>query len=143
MDELDRQLLDLLERDARLSMAELGRRVGLSRTATLARVRALEASGAIRGYHADVHTGDEPTHVARVGIVVRTPDVRGYVRRLGEFPETREAETLAGELDLLVRFATSSAARLDEILDRINSWHETVRTTTFVVLREYTVNRAP
>jgi Lrp/AsnC family transcriptional regulator, leucine-responsive regulatory protein len=137
MDDVDRALLHELRDDARLSMAELGRRVGLSRTATLARVRRLEADGAIRGYHAELAADEQPAHVARVGIVVRTPDVRAYVRRLTEFPETREVETLAGELDLLVRFATASAARLDEILDRISGWRETVRTTTFVVLRSY------
>jgi Lrp/AsnC family transcriptional regulator, leucine-responsive regulatory protein len=137
MDEVDRALLGELRDDARLSMAELGRRVGLSRTATLARVRRLEQTGAIRGYRADIADDEQPTHVARVGIVVRTPDVRAYVRRLAAFPETREAETVAGELDLLVRFATSSAARLDEILDRVNSWPETLRTTTFVVLNTY------
>lgn len=138
MDELDEKLLELLRVDARLSMAELGRRIGLSRTATLARVRSLEAHGAIRGYHADVRTHPADTaHTARVGVVVRTPDLAGYLRRLERFPELREAETVAGELDLLVRFTTRDAARLDVILDRMNSWPETVHTTTYVVLTRY------
>lgn len=138
MDELDRQVLELLERDARLSMAELGRRVGLSRTATLARVRRLEGTGVIRGYHAHVRTrADAASHEARVGLILRTPDVAVYVRRLSAFPELREAESVAGEFDLLARFATDSAARLDEIIDRISGWRETVRTTTWIVLRRY------
>ncbi len=138
LDGVDRQLLQHLADDARLPMAELGRRVGLSRTATLARVRRLEAEGAIRGYHADVAAGDPAgTHAARVGIVVRTADVSVYVRRLQGFAELEEVETVAGEYDLLVRFAAGGAARLDAILDRINGWRETVRTTTFVILRRY------
>lgn len=138
MDELDRSLVHQLRADARLSMAELGRRIGLSRTATLARVRRLEAEGVIHGYHADVREAPTaPAHSARVGIVVRTPDVAAYVRRLAAFPELQEAETVAGELDLLVRFAAPDAARLDEILDRINAWVETVRTTTYIVLTRY------
>jgi Lrp/AsnC family transcriptional regulator, leucine-responsive regulatory protein len=142
VDELDRALLRLLQSDARLSMAELGRRVGLSRTAVLARVRRLERTGAIRGYHAQVfEDAVAPSHVARVGIVVRTADVAGYVRRLLRFAELQEAETVAGEYDLLCRFATDSAARLDEILDRIGGWKETVRTTTFVVLKAYRTGR--
>ena len=137
MDAVDERLLALLKEDGRLSMADLGRLVGLSRTATLARVRRLEDQGAIRGYHAEV--GLEPTeaHVARVGIVVRTPDTGAYVRRLLATEQITEVETLAGEFDLLVRVSAATAAELDELLDRINGWRETVRTTTFVVLKKY------
>ena len=138
MDPVDEHLVALLRDEARLTMAELGRRVGLSRTATLARVHRLEAAGVIRGYHADVAGPDQGrSHAARVGVVVRTPDVGAYVRRLAAFDEVEELETVAGEFDLLVRIAAPSAERLDEVLDRINGWRETVRTTTFVVLRRY------
>lgn len=138
MDEVDAAILRELRAHARVTMAELGRRVGLSRTAVLARVRRLEDAGVIRGYHADVaEEAAEPTHAARVGIVVRTPDVASYVRRLQTLPELEEAETVAGEFDLIVRLAASSAERLDTLLDRVNGWQETVRTTTFVVLRSY------
>jgi DNA-binding Lrp family transcriptional regulator len=138
MDRVDQRLVALLRQEARLPMAELGRRVGLSRTATLARVRRLEDDGVIRGYHADV-AGAAPAaaHVARVAIVLNTPDVAAYVRRLEAIAELEEAESLAGEYDLLVRLAASSAGRLDQILDRINAWPQTVRTTTFVVLTRY------
>lgn len=143
MDKVDERLVALLRADGRLSMAELGRRVGLSRTATLARVRRLEADQAIRGYHADVaqgRLGRDPadrSHAARAGIVVRTPDVAAYVRRLAAITEVEEVETVAGAYDLLIRIAAPTATRLDEVLDRINGWRETVRTTTFVVLTRY------
>jgi len=139
VDALDERILAELRRDARVSTAELGRRIGLSRTATLARIRRLEDRGVIRGYHAEVRLDDErdPGYEATVGIVVRTPDVAGYVRRLATIPELVQAESVAGDLDLLARFATDSAARLDAILDRINSWRETQRTTTYVVLTRY------
>lgn len=138
MDAIDERLLALLRDDGRASMAALGRAVGLSRTATLARVRRLEDTGAIRGYHADVaDPAGVAEHVARVGIVVRTPDVGAYVRRLASLPELQEVETVAGEFDLLVKLAAASAARLDAVLDRVNGWRETVRTTTFVVLTRY------
>lgn len=137
-DAVDERLVALLQDDARLSMADLGRRVGLSRTATLARVRRLEDEGIIRGYHADVLVEPVASHVARVGVVLSTSDTAAYVRRLLAVQEVSEAETVAGEYDLLVRVSAPTAARLDEVLDRINGWRETVRTTTFVVLRQYT-----
>ena|SRR5699024_468825 len=138
VDELDRKLTAELADDGRASVAELGRRIGLSRTATLARIRRLEESGVIRGYHADIALdAPGPTHVARVAIALKTADFTSYVRRLATFEELQEAESIAGEYDLMVRFATDSAARLDEILDRVNGWRETVRTTTFMVLTRY------
>lgn len=138
MDDLDRQLVALLRDQARLPVAELGRRIGLSRTATLARMRRLEHDGVIRGYHADVAAPKaEPAHAARVGIVLQTSDVATYVRRLSALPELCEAESVTGEFDLLIRLGADSAARMDAILDRINAWPDTVRTTTFVVLTRY------
>ena len=137
MDDLDTRLVALLKDDARLTMAELGRAVGLSRTATLARVRRLEAAGVIRGYHADVVATPGEAHVARVGIVVKTANTPAYIRRLVATPGVTETETVAGEFDVLVRMAAATAAELDDILDHINGWRETVRTTTFVVLKRY------
>lgn len=138
LDALDRQLLDLLTVEGRLGMAELGRRVGLSRTAVLARVQRLERTGVIRGYRAVVDPpGTATAHRARVGIVVRTADVAGYVRRLAQLPGLDEIETVAGEYDLIVRATAATAAELDSVLDRVQAWPDTVRTTTWVILRPY------
>lgn len=144
IDDLDRALLRLLAANGRLTMAELGRQIGLSRTAALARVRRLEDRGLIRGYHADVRLPEHAgAHAARVGIVVHAANIPAYVRRLAALPEVQEIETVAGEYDLLVRIRADSAARLDEILDRINSWRETSKTTTWVVLTEYHAKPRP
>ena len=137
MDDLDRQLLDVLVTDGRISMADLGRRIGLSRTATLARVTRLEREGVIRGYHADVTLAPRADHVARVAIVVKTRDVAAYIRRLQAIDECQEVESVAGEYDLMARFSADTATRLNDILDRLNGWRDTVRTTTFMVLSRY------
>ena len=138
MDDLDHAIVRELPHDARLTMAELGRSVGLSRTAALARVRRLERDGIIRGYHADVALPEDPAaHVARVGIETDTGDTARYVRRLSAMPAFREAEAVAGAYDLLVRFEAATAADLDATLDEIKRWPATTRTTTFVVLRRY------
>jgi DNA-binding Lrp family transcriptional regulator len=138
LDDLDRRLLVLLAADGRAPIAKLGRSVGLSRTAVLARVQRLERDGVIRGYHAEiVMPGAAAAHRARVGIVVRTPDVAGYVRRLGGLSGLSEVETVTGEYDLLVLVTAATAGELDAVLDRISGWRETVRTTTWVVLTRY------
>ncbi len=137
-DELDRRLLVLLAADARATMAELGRAVGLSRTAVLARVQRLERDGVLRGYHADVALPGAPAaHRARVGIVIRTADVAGYARRLVALTGLAEIETVTGEYDLIVLVTAPSSRELDALLDRIQGWRETVRTTTWMVLTRY------
>jgi len=137
-DDLDRRLLALLEADARSTMADLGRAVGLSRTAVLARVQRLERDGVLRGYHADVALPGSPgTHRARVGIVLRTADVAGYAARLAAQPGFAEIETVTGEYDLIALVTAPTAGQLDALLDRVQGWRETVRTTTWVVLTRY------
>jgi Lrp/AsnC family transcriptional regulator, leucine-responsive regulatory protein len=138
VDAVDREIVQALAEEARLTMAEVGRRVGLSRTAALARVRRLEESGVVTGYHAAVRWPEDPgRHVARVGIRTDTRDTGRYVRRLAALDGFREAETTSGDFDLLVRLETPTAEALDALLDEIKSWPTTTRTTTFVVLRRY------
>ncbi len=137
-DELDRRLLALLAADARLTMADLGRTVGLSRTAVLARVQRLERDGVLRGYHAEVALpASSAAHRARVGIVIRTADVAGYVRRLVAQEGISDVETVTGDYDLMVLVTAPTAGELDALLDRVHAWRETVRTTTWVVLTRY------
>jgi Lrp/AsnC family transcriptional regulator, leucine-responsive regulatory protein len=138
LDDLDRRVLAHLAADGRASMAELGRAVGLSRTAVLARVQRLERAGVIRGYRAEIALpGAAAAHRARVGIVVRTADMAGYVRRLFAIPGVTEVESVTGEYDLMVLVTAPSAGELDAVLDGVKGWRETVRTTTWVVLTRY------
>jgi len=140
LDELDHRLLDILAVDGRATMSDLGRAVGLSRTAVLARVQRLEETGVIRGYRAEIALPGAATaaHRARVGLVIQTTDVAGYVRRLTALPGVTEVETVAGEYDLIVLITAPDSAELDRALDRVAGWPETRRTTTWVVLKRYT-----
>jgi DNA-binding Lrp family transcriptional regulator len=139
LDALDHRLLDLLAVDGRATMSDLGRAVGLSRTAVLARVQRLERAGVIRGYRAEVALpGPSAAHRARVGLLIHTNDVAAYVRRLTALAGVAEVETVTGEYDLIVLVTAPEAAALDRVLDTVAAWPETRRTTTWVVLKRYT-----
>ncbi|MCB2140870.1 MAG: Lrp/AsnC family transcriptional regulator, partial [Rhodobacteraceae bacterium] len=71
LDEIDRKILSELQADGRMTNVELARRVGISAPPCLRRVRTLEESGYVRGYHADVNPrelGFEVQVFAMVGL---------------------------------------------------------------------------
>lgn len=120
LDAVGRRILEELQRDARLSYAELGRRVHLSTPAVAERVRRMEEAGIITGYHAAVNP-------AALGLPIRAiirvrASLRSYeqVRRaVTEFPEVIEAHHLTGADDLLLTVLVCSVDHLESVLDRL------------------------
>jgi DNA-binding Lrp family transcriptional regulator len=114
MDRLDRAILRRLQADGRLSNVELADHVRLSPSPCLRRVRALEAAGTIRGYHADV----EPEHVGRgfevvvhvdLGLKDRTT-VERFEAAVAAFEEVVECRRMFGLPDYVIRVAVSDPA---------------------------------
>src|SRR4051794_30988144 len=81
LDETDRRIVAEIQDDARLTMAELGRRVGLSAPAVTERLGRLEQRGVIRGYHADV---DPRALGLSLGAVVRIRPAPGQLQNVAE-----------------------------------------------------------
>ena len=107
LDRIDRQILQLLQEDGRMTNIELARRVGISPPPCLRRVRALEQAGLIRGYHADLAPealGFGVTVFAQIGLQSQAEsDLQAFEARVAEWPEVREAHMLAGETDFLLK----------------------------------------
>lgn len=107
LDRTDIRILELLQRDGRLSHVELAERVGLSPTPCTRRVRRLEKLGIIRGYAALV----EPKRVGQNVLAFvqikleRHPDdvVERFRRTLEERPEVVSAHAMTGEMDFLLQ----------------------------------------
>jgi len=111
LDRIDRQILELLQSDGRMTNIELARRVGISPPPCLRRVRALEEAGLIRGYHADLAAealGFGVTVFAQVGLQSQAEtDLRAFEALVAGWPEVREAHMLAGETDFLLKIVAS------------------------------------
>ena len=107
LDRIDRQILQLLQGDGRMTNIELARRVGISPPPCLRRVRALEQAGLIRGYHADLAPealGFGITVFAQIGLASQAEsDLKAFETMVGEWPEVREAHMLAGETDFILK----------------------------------------
>lgn len=94
-----------------MTNVELAKRVGISPPPCLRRVRALEETGCIRGYHADVdpeQLGFGVTVFAQVGLHSQAEtDLTGFERLVAQWPEVRECHMLAGETDFLLKIVAA------------------------------------
>jgi DNA-binding Lrp family transcriptional regulator len=111
LDQIDRRILRELQAEGRITNVELARRVGISAPPCLRRVRALEAAGVIRGYHADLTPsalGFGITVFAQVGLTSQAEtDLVAFEHLISSWPEVREAYMLAGETDFLLKIVAA------------------------------------
>jgi Lrp/AsnC family leucine-responsive transcriptional regulator len=131
LDETDRRIVVEIQEDARLTMAELGRRVGLSAPAVTERLGRLEQRGVIRGYHADV---DPRALGLSLGAVVRIRPSPGQLQNVAEAaaatPEVVECHRITGEDCFLVKVHATDLNSFEEVLDRFLLYGQT---TTSIV----------
>src|ERR1700731_1801435 len=123
MDEIDRQLLEILQRDATLSIAQMAERVGLSATPCWKRIQKLEARGVITRRVAGV----DPDSVG-VGLSVlvcveageHTPEwLERFSRGVATMPEVMEVYRMAGDVDYVLRVAVADMAGNDSFYKRL------------------------
>jgi DNA-binding Lrp family transcriptional regulator len=107
LDRIDRRILRDLQGDGRMTNVDLAKRAGICAPPCLRRVRALEESGYIRGYHADINPealGFGVTVFAQVGLASQAEaDLKAFEELVRGWPEVRECHMLAGETDFLLK----------------------------------------
>ena len=107
LDPIDRKILAELQADGRMTNVELAKRVGISAPPCLRRVRTLEETGYIRGYHADVDArklGFEVQVYAMVGLQSQAEaDLSAFEARCQAWPLVRECHMLNGEVDFILK----------------------------------------
>src|ERR1700754_56148 len=120
LDRIDRQILALLQADGRMTNVELGDRGGLTAPPCLRRVRALEESGAIRGYHAelDANTLGYPITVfAMVSLRSQAEhDLAAFEAHVAGIPEIRECHMLNGEIDFILKIVATDLKSFQKLL---------------------------
>jgi Lrp/AsnC family leucine-responsive transcriptional regulator len=139
INETDRQILQIIQQDGRISNAEIARQVGLAPSAILERMRKLEERGTIRGYTADI----DPRQVdlgLTVFVFVRTSECSSseVEEALTAIPEVLEAHEVAGEDCLLLKVRTSDTEALGKLLrEKIKPIPNVLSTRTTVVLHTF------
>lgn len=140
-DQLDRDLLALLQTNARESTANLARKLGTARTTVLARLSRMEREGVIAGY--TVRLGHDVRDLglqAFVGVTVQPKAGRDVVRQISRMPEVRQLCAVSGEFDYVVLLRAESALRMNTLLDEMGNFDGVVKTTTSVAL-EWKIDR--
>lgn len=123
IDEMDRRILNALQRDASLSLDALGQQVHLSRNACWRRVRALEDAGVIKGRVA-LLDADKLGLGLTVYMLVRTnahaPDwLEAFSKATRAMPEILGVARMTGDLDYLIRARVADMADYDRLYQRL------------------------
>ena len=120
IDQTDWKLLAELERDARQSYSELGRKVGLSQPATAERIKALESAAIIRGYRVDVDR-EKLGYAIEAFIRMDTEGEKCHAlqRFVPQLPEILECHRVTGEGSYILRATLQSVTHLEALIDRL------------------------
>jgi Lrp/AsnC family transcriptional regulator, leucine-responsive regulatory protein len=132
LDEVDTQILQQLQQNARLPFAELARRVGLSTPSVIERVRRLEESGVITGYHAAI----DP---AKIGLPVRAfikvslagDKLNNFAALTQQIPEVIECHRVTGSESYIAQVAVEDMSHLEAVIDSMMPY---VATNTSMIL---------
>lgn len=140
----DWSILAELQRDGRLPLTELARRVSLSASATTERVRRLEAAGVISGYRAVVDLGKVGFAVLAV-VRLKYPGSRHEPlhRLLGERTEILECLRTTGDDCYTLKVAATSMAHLEKVMDELAQFGSTTTNIVYSETLPYRGPRAP
>lgn len=139
LDSFDRSIVETVARDGRITITELARRVGLSKTPCQIRLRRLESSGVITGYRAmfdPVKLGLD--HIAFVEVKLsdtRDAALKAFNEAVRQLPEIEQCHMIAGGYDYLLKVRSQNMADYRHVLgEKISALPHVSQTSTFVAM---------
>lgn len=137
MDDVDARIVDLLQTDARMTQAEIARRVGLSQPSVADRIRKLEEAKVVTGYVARVdpkRLGKDIT--AFISVDIEHPrQFEGFARKVISMDEVLECHRVAGAESYVLKVRTENTGTLDKLLvEKLRTIPGVTRTSTTIVL---------
>lgn len=146
MDALDRKILAELQKDGRLSVTELAERVGLSLSPCHRRVRALEVSGAIRAYRAQINPASVGLEFSSLVFVTFRDITQSVLRAFEEaviaIPEITEARRLFGDPDFMLEVMTKDLPAYQRLYDdRLTALPGVQRLTSTLIMKDVVRDR--
>jgi DNA-binding Lrp family transcriptional regulator len=138
MDDTDRQLIALLRKDARLTVATLAQKLGVSRGTVSNRLRRLEDDQVIVGYTLRLRPDAEPHQIrAWMGVLVEGNQTREVIASLLGEPGVEKLHDTNGRWDLLAELRAESMTELSRVLERVRLVKGIRNTETSILLATY------
>ncbi len=138
MDATDHQLLSLLRKDARASIATLAQKLGVSRGTVTNRIARLEDAGIIVGYTVRLRPDAEPNEIhAWMSIAVEGNETRAVIASLLGEPGVASLHDTNGRWDLLAELRAANLSELSQVLERIRLVRGISSTETSIHLQTY------
>jgi Lrp/AsnC family leucine-responsive transcriptional regulator len=126
LDQIGLKILNALQADARVSYAELGKRVGLSPPAVIERVRRMEEAGIITGYHAEVNLADVGLPVtAFIQLRCGSEHYPSVIALSTKLSEVVECHHVSGGESFVLKVAVESVAALEEVIGKLGAYGQT------------------
>ena len=120
LDRLDRDILAVLQTDARISLQDLSKQVGLSASPCWTRIRRMEEAGVIEGYTVRINAqavGFAETVIVQVTLDSHSDEALfAFGRALADIPEVLEALLVSGDYDYILRIAVSDTRDYERLL---------------------------
>jgi DNA-binding Lrp family transcriptional regulator len=143
-DALDRRLLALLRKDARMPIARLSKALGVSRATVYGRIQKLEQAGVIEGFTIRINPEIDRRQIrAHVLIKVVGKLARATEKQLRAIPQIVALHAISGVYDLIAMLEAASAAELNELIDRIAELEGVEKTTSSILLATKWSRRDP
>lgn len=139
MDKFDQGIIALLRADARLTVTEIAKQVSLSRSAVSERIRQLESSGVIQGYHARIAEPERVAVRAYLELFHRDGRCEQLVERMRAFPEVRRCSGVSGETDMLIYLEAASIERLAQVRGEIAAFPGISKVKTHMLVKDWTM----
>jgi len=136
LDRVDKELLKILQENADLTYAELGRMLGISPSTVYMRVKRLKEKGVIKRIIAEVNS--EILGYKLRSLIFLTVDVKKYnkvIEELSKLPQVKVIYDITGEWTFALEVLAKDHIELSDLLDRIGSIDGVQQTSTAVVLR--------
>lgn len=131
----DRQLIALLRENARMPVAEMARRLGISRSTAQSRLERLERNGTIAGYAVKLSYDYLAGQIRAQLMVTVAPKFAPKVFRfLDDLIEVRTVHSVSGSFDIIVIVEAPSVSELDAVIDSIGALDGVERTLSSIIL---------
>lgn len=134
VDDIDKQLLDILKENSRLSFADLGRKIGLSPSAVRERIQKMEDVEIIRNYSIQLDNKKLGYDLeAFILLKVFPGKLKHILTIIKDFPEVKEAHRITGNQNVHIKVVVKNQLCLQKLLDQLMVYGDT---NTFLILSE-------